>query len=113
MQEAQNPKNVLHRHGLISRTAATGQDQAEMSQPPQPASATALFGGRYKIQFAQRLQHLDSPQAKAYGVRDLEGGSRHRFALVLHRNGYGRFCQFEIFAALDAGSTSAPLSTAS
>ena len=103
MQEAQIQKNVLHRHGLILRAAASDQDPAEMSQSPQLSGGTALVGGRYEFQFAARLQQLDSPQANAYSVRDLEGGSRHRFALVLRQNGYGRFCQFESFAALEAG----------
>ncbi|MDA0231134.1 MAG: hypothetical protein O3B21_13230 [Proteobacteria bacterium] len=66
------------------------------------SGAGAAIGGRYEVQFAERLNHLDSPQADAYGVHDLEGGRRRHFALILQSNGYGRFAQFENFAAVDS-----------
>ena len=78
-------------------------EPTDVPQTPQIGGAIAAIGGRYEIQFAERLNHLDSPQANAYGVHDLEGGSRRCFALVLNRNGYGRFTQFKSFAAVNSG----------
>jgi hypothetical protein len=76
---------------------------AAISQEPQSADGPAIVGGRYEVTFSERLNHLDSPQAHAFGVRDLEGGSRHRFALVLTRNSYGRFTRIAEISTLDAG----------
>ncbi len=67
-----------------------------------PGGGASIVGGQYEIDFSNRLNHLNSPQAQAFAVNDLEGGSRHRFALVLTRNSYGRFAQRADFSALDA-----------
>ena len=84
-------------------SSAFDPEPADLPETPHLGGGNAAIGGRYEIQFVERLNHLDSPQANAYGVHDLEGGSRQRFALVLHRNGYGRFAQFKNLAAVDSG----------
>lgn len=76
---------------------------AEISHEPHASDGPAVIGGRYEVDFSECLNYLDSPQAHAYGARDLEGGSRHRFALVLTRNSYVRFARFADLNAVYAG----------
>jgi hypothetical protein len=64
--------------------------------------ATATLGGRYEIQFGERLSAYDSPQANAFAVHDLESRNTRHFALVLKRNGYGRFGLAGRFTGLGA-----------
>ena len=94
------PENALDR----SAPEAPPQTSSETPSEPMPSSGSSVVGGRYEIDFSDRLIHLDSPQAQAFAVRDLEGVSRHRFALVLKRNSYGRFARRAEFGTVDAGA---------
>ena len=99
------PENALDR----SNPEAPPQNPPETPSEPMPSSGSGVVGGRYEIDFSDRLNYLDSPQAQAFAVRDLEGVSRHRFALVLTRNSYGRFARRSEFGAIDAGAMLQPL----
>ena len=80
-------------------------DNATPESFPEPmaSSGSGIVAGRYEIDFYDRLKHLDSPQAHAFSVRDLEGAAHHNFALVLTCNPYGRFARRADFSAVGAG----------
>ncbi|HEY5598949.1 MAG TPA: hypothetical protein VIK47_09110 [Kiloniellales bacterium] len=77
----------------------------------------ATLGGRYEVQTARPLPHLDSPLAKAYAVTDSRAASRSMFALVCRPDllpridvipQLTRMRRIPVLTPVDAGSLSLP-----